>query len=64
MHLLRLPLAAALSVLATAAIAHPGHVDEVAGHTHWLSWGAGGAALLLAAGAGLFAWRAASRRNR
>ena len=64
----RLPLAAAslaaASFAATAALAHPGHVEEVAGHSHWLAWGAAAAALAIVAGALFFGYRAVLRRNR
>ncbi|MBO6551369.1 MAG: hypothetical protein JJ926_10250 [Roseitalea sp.] len=61
---IRLPLAAAFSLAATAAFGHPGHVEEVAGHTHWLGWGAAAAALLVVAGALVLGYRAVLRRNR
>lgn len=64
MNRFRLPLTLALSTLSAAAFAHPGHVEEVAGHSHWLSWGAGAAALLIAAGALAAGYRAVVRRNR
>lgn len=64
----RLPFAAAslaaASFAATAAFAHPGHVEQVAGHAHWLAWGAGAAALAIVAGALFFGHRAVLRRNR
>jgi hypothetical protein len=63
MNRIRLPLAAAVSLAATAALAHPGHVEHAAGHSHWLSWGAGAAALLIVAGALVFGYRTILRRN-
>lgn len=60
----RLPLAAAASLAGTAAFAHPGHFEHVAGHSHWLGWGAAAAALLIVAGALFFGYRAVVRRNR
>lgn len=49
-----------LAILTTAsgpAMAHGGHVGELAGHSHWLGWAA------LAGAAALAAW-ARSRRRR
>jgi hypothetical protein len=45
---------------AVPALAHPGHLEEVAGHTHWLALGALSFAALIAA-AGLV--RTLRRRN-
>ncbi|MBO6637243.1 MAG: hypothetical protein JJ920_04835 [Roseitalea sp.] len=61
---IRLPLAAAATLSATAAFAHPGHVEHVAGHSHWLGWGAAAAALLIVAGALVLGYRAIARRQR
>jgi len=61
---IRLPLAAAFSLAATAAFAHPGHVEHAAGHSHWLGWTAAAAALLIVAGALVVGYRAVLRRNR
>ena len=41
-------LAVVLSVFATPAFAHVGHLGEVAGHGHWIAAGALGAAALAA----------------
>lgn len=41
-------LAVFLSVFATPAFAHVGHLGEVAGHGHWIAAGALGAAALAA----------------
>lgn len=60
----RLALAATGSLAALPALAHPGHVEEVAGHSHWLSWGAGAAAIAILAGALVIGYRTVSRRNR
>jgi hypothetical protein len=60
----RLPIASAFSLAATAAFAHPGHVEHVAGHSHWLGWGAAAAALLIVAGGLVFGYRAISKRGR
>lgn len=45
--------ACAITVLASAAMAHPGHLAEVAGHGHWLGAAALGAAIALGAWAAL-----------
>ena len=53
---------AVLAVLtASPALAHPGHLTETAGHTHWLALGT----LAVAAGLGVAAlgWRVARRRT-
>ena len=42
---------------AGVAWAHPGHVDQAAGHSHWLAYGAAALALLIAAGAVALALR-------
>ncbi|MEO1328482.1 MAG: DUF6732 family protein [Pseudomonadota bacterium] len=49
-----LALALALVLAPNLAAAHPGHLSEVAGHTHWIGALAGLAAL------GLFVWVAAA----
>ncbi len=36
-----------LTLTAGAASAHPGHLTELAGHTHWVAAGAFGAAVLV-----------------
>jgi hydrogenase/urease accessory protein HupE len=46
-------IACALTLCATAAFAHPGHLAEVAGHGHWLGAAALGAAIALGAWAAL-----------
>ena len=33
---------------ASAAVAHPGHIAEVAGHAHWIGLAAAGAAAVIA----------------
>ncbi len=38
---------AAAITLAAPAFAHPGHVEEAAGHTHWLAVAAAGAAIVI-----------------
>ncbi|WP_317055801.1 MULTISPECIES: DUF6732 family protein [Roseovarius] len=45
-------------LLPGAALAHPGHLAEVAGHGHWLSAGA------LAAAAALGLWAAKGRKSK
>ena len=57
-----LPVAFLTALLAAApALAHPGHVESVDGHTHWLALAAAGAALIVALGAAL---RSVIRRRR
>ncbi|MEM7732827.1 MAG: DUF6732 family protein [Pseudomonadota bacterium] len=41
------------TVLGTPALAHPGHLAEVAGHGHWLGAAALGAAIAIGLWAGL-----------
>ncbi len=53
--------AAALTGLAAPALAHPGHVAEHAGHTHWLALIAAGIAVAIVAGG--FVWRSLRRRR-
>ena len=46
----RLTILIAAAVLAPApALAHPGHLGELAGHSHWLALGALAAAAVIAA---------------
>ncbi|MEP5154044.1 DUF6732 family protein [Planktotalea sp.] len=45
--------ACVFTFLASAAMAHPGHLAEVAGHGHWLGAAALGAAIALGAWAAL-----------
>ena len=49
---MRQQLIAATSLIASAApaLAHTGHVEEAAGHTHWLALGALSVAAVIAAG--------------
>lgn len=42
-------------ILPTAALAHPGHLAEAAGHVHWIGLAAGGAAIAVAVLAALWA---------
>lgn len=49
--------------LATPALAHPGHVADQGGHSHWYVLGALGLALLIA-GAALWRGRRAKRAAR
>jgi len=44
---------AAALVAGTPALAHPGHLSEVAGHGHWLGAAAIGAAIAIGLWAGL-----------
>ncbi|SET58551.1 DUF6732 family protein [Oceanicella actignis] len=48
-------IAAVLGLAAAPALAHPGHLAEVSGHSHWLAAGA------MLAAAALAAWLAKSR---
>lgn len=57
----RLPICLAASLLTGAAWAHPGHIDEVAGHSHWLAYGAAAVAVTLAAGG--LVWAVRRRRS-
>ncbi|ATG48696.1 hypothetical protein CEW89_14685 [Celeribacter ethanolicus] len=41
-------LALIFTPLATPALAHPGHLGEMAGHNHWLAGAAIGAAIAIA----------------
>ncbi|TNE68009.1 DUF6732 family protein [Celeribacter ethanolicus] len=41
-------LALIFTLLATPALAHPGHLGEMAGHNHWLAGAAIGAAIAIA----------------
>ncbi|HUF87563.1 MAG TPA: DUF6732 family protein [Thermohalobaculum sp.] len=50
-------------LLATPALAHPGHVAEAGGHSHWYVPGALGLALMIA-GAALWRGRRAKRSAR
>jgi uncharacterized protein HemX len=64
MSSLRLPLVILSATLLTAApaLAHPGHLDEQSGHTHWIAL----AALLAAIGVGAIGYlrgQAARRRR-
>ena len=54
---------AALLTSTLAAHAHPGHVHQVDGHSHWLTWAAAGLAVVIAAGGAYAFWRRA-RANR
>lgn len=38
-----------VSLAATGAFAHGGHVGDLAGHSHWVGWAAAAAAAALAA---------------
>lgn len=60
----RIALTAASTLAAVPAFAHPGHIETLDGHSHWLAWGAGAAAILLLAGALFFGYRTILRRNR
>ena len=42
-------IAAFFAAMSAAAMAHPGHIADVAGHSHWLGWAAVAGAGLLAA---------------
>ena len=53
--------AATLTGLAVPALAHPGHVAEQAGHSHWLALVAGGVAVAIVAGG--LVWRSLRRRR-
>lgn len=53
--MLRIILATTISSLATAAIAHPGHIEAAAGHSHFVVLGA----LVIAAVIAVFAFRKA-----
>ena len=65
MTLSRAIAASALTFAASApALAHPGHVAEQAGHSHWLAYGAAGLAVAIGLGAVAFAWRRLATRNR
>lgn len=55
--------AVAAPVFSAAAVAHPGHVVEAAGHAHWLEYGALIAFVSLAAVAAI-AWRRRSAPKR
>ena len=46
-------IACLVTLCGTAAMAHPGHLAEVAGHGHWLGAAALGAAIALGAWAAL-----------
>lgn len=48
---LRLGLMATASLVTGAALAHPGHVAESGGHSHWLTYGAAAVAVVIIAGA-------------
>jgi hypothetical protein len=48
---MRLAPALLAALAASPALAHPGHLAETAGHTHWLALGAAGAALCVTAAA-------------
>ena len=48
----------------TSAWAHPGHVDEVAGHSHWLAYGAAALAVVIAVWAVLTMMRRRRLRDR
>ncbi len=48
-------------VFAAPALAHPGHVAEQAGHSHWLALAAGGVAVAIVAGG--LVWRSLRRRR-
>lgn len=50
---MRYPLAALLIALAGPALAHVGHLGEVAGHGHWLGAAAIGAAIAIGLWQGL-----------
>lgn len=41
-------LATAIAVVAAPVFAHPGHVAETSGHTHWFALGAVGVAAVVA----------------
>ena len=61
---MKLPASASLSSAALlfstfAAHAHPGHVHQADGHSHWLTWGAAALAVGIAAGGAYVAWRRA-----
>ena len=42
-----------LILLANPALAHPGHIADLAGHGHWIGAAAAGAAIAIAIWAGL-----------
>ncbi len=65
MTLFRTITASAFALAASApALAHPGHVAEQAGHSHWLAYGAAALAVVIGLGAALFVWRRATGRSR
>ncbi|SFK13457.1 DUF6732 family protein [Celeribacter neptunius] len=41
-------LTALFTMIAMPALAHPGHIGEIAGHNHWLAGAAIGAAIAIA----------------
>lgn len=51
--MLRITLATSLTSIATSAIAHPGHIEAAAGHSHYVVVGA----LVVAAAIAVFAVR-------
>ena len=52
-----MPIIAILTTLPAAALAHPGHMAEAAGHNHWIAGAAIGAAVLIGAVAAVRGWR-------
>ncbi len=53
MKMLRISLASSVALLSSSAIAHPGHIEPLAGLSHYVVLGA----LVVAAAIGLFAFR-------